>query len=91
MLSVAHHGSDIVICIADEFESKGIDDDLSHVRGEESGNCGADHDVFEAKIEQGKQDCDSFLLIPAQVEGDGEVVDIFEFEGIFESKCDHGE
>ena len=48
-------------------------------------------DVFDAEIEEGEEHDDGFLLIPSDVVGDGQLVDVFESEHFLEFEGDERE
>jgi len=73
-----HHGSNVIFDGADGLDIEVFHQNFRYIGGEEGGEGWAKTNAFHAEEEQGEQNDDGFLLIPSNVEGDGEVVDVVE-------------
>ena len=69
---------------ANSRNTKVLDQNFCHIGAEECRESGTEMDILHAKIQKRQQNDDSLLLIPRNVVGDGQVVDIVQTENFLE-------
>lgn len=77
----------VIFHIGDAIDPEVIHEDLGHVRRQECRKRRAQMDIFDAKIQQGKQHDYRFLLIPGNVVGNRQLVDILQAEYFLQLEC----
>ena len=56
---------------------------LRHIRGQEGRKCRSQMDVFNSEVEESQKHDDRLLLVPGNVEGKREIVDVIQSKDLF--------
>ena len=86
----AKHGH-IVCNIRDASDAEILHKDLCDIRGKERGERGAEVDILHAEVEQSEENDDGLLLVPRDVVGNRQIVDVIQAEHLFELQRDQRE
>ena len=82
---------EVALHFTDTTDAEVLDQHLGYTRRQEGGECRTEVDVLHTEAQQSEQYDDRLLLIPCDVVGDGQVVDIGKLEDFLELEGDDGE
>ena len=83
-LIAGHHGCNILVHRTNGLDVKFFHQNLGHGRRQKGRKCGSKADALDTEGKQGQEHGHGFLLIPGNVLGDGQIINVVQTKHLFE-------